>query len=244
MLEQKILQSIEIDWTQRLDLIETLLSLWNVPLVRSTEIAPLVLPDVLHQFHKRLALSLHASNPQNHLVPLQQIRQEEAFLSFAFENQGVYEWAIPLDNSVDPSVWGRIRGAKEWINHETSLSLFLLQFVAVEMMFRSPFGASISWMKKASWHSIQRKMTIFPQMAWHWPIFPTTLWVKENALVLCCPYSEDEKDAFCFWSGAMHPQELVFLKPWIHERWEYVNLEDTPGEPSLMDTLWEVMDEK
>lgn len=220
-LEERLLSLSPGHWDAHFDVVDEILRSWFALSPRRIGLdAEQVMPDSLREFYSRFGAVLPAVAWQNELLPANRLATADGKLVFAVENQGVYSWAV--DPSADRcSVWGRFENADPWKAEEPQLSLFLLQFVLLEAIFRAPYGAGAAWLGQAATAVLLDESTELPFGAWHWPQHPARFHVRREALLFVCP---NGGNANSVWLAALDREHVAFARSHAGDGWEDVRL--------------------
>ena len=227
--EQLVIRSASCNSSER---VESLVGFLRVRCGSLTGIPPAIaVPPELQQLYSSAGETLTETVcVQNYLTPPEALRISDGMIPIADENQGVYRWAIEATTDSDPIVFGRFEETDPWVDLDQPLSSFLTQFVLLETLFSSPWGASASHLDPQRMESLAGELRPYPSPVWRWPSLGARLFVRGDAIAFSCPNGRspnapDPSDPHSFWIGARSPAALEFLRPFVSVDWDHVQID-------------------
>jgi len=173
--EERIASSVDLDWKERIALLVAFVEHW-AHRVLPLSTTPEAVPGALREFYASTGGSLTSILRENRVLsPVELQLDESSPIVFAVENQCVYEWAYE-ETGDDPEVLGHCESSDPWGSIQTPMSLFLLEFMILELIWGAPFGATAAWLPGDQVAAINNRMTRLKVPAWHWPAHPSFSW--------------------------------------------------------------------
>jgi hypothetical protein len=161
--------------------------------------------------------------PREDCYEFRKLRIEDNRLLFYIENQAVYQWAT-LPEGDDPPVFGHHNDSDSWQPEGITLTEHLIAACLVEaILCHSAFYACAAWLKEEKLNQIVGQTPQVSIGGWRWP-GPTRFHAAKGAFLYVCENPVRGELGYCLWAGAKTEKPLQFLKPYVDESWESVEL--------------------
>ena len=216
----------------RFEILQALVEYWHGPITAldgftHAELKHVSMPDPLRSWYAWAGRRTEIMSGQNCFFsphspkPYLELVMEQGHLLFQRENQGVYEWAT-LSEGEDPPVFGRYRD-KSWEREEAKLSEHLILNCLFEaIMCHASHSASAAWIQPEQLSTMVAPLWLLPIPAWRWP-GSMRFYFGRGAFMSVCSYRPGESGN-SVWVGAKYASALAFLRPYIDNTWDHVQL--------------------
>ena len=204
----------------RLSVIHLVIEYWHGPIMHESSndddgLKGQWLPEALHWFYKTIGCQHKVHSHYNQLIKLAHLNVDnEGYIEFYRENQGVFVWATE-PSIEDPPVFGRGSDTESWVLQMDRLSDFLLFVVIFEAIYQAPWTAHGSISRRAF---AELTEPLFKVEVTHslWQGEPCDIYHGRGLIVW--RWRSDRHEALPVMLGALTESKIEYVKPlgnWI-----------------------------